>query len=93
MWTDLKAPSLAEMEATAHDIFERLPAEFRFEGKEVFIRRDPETGDVVLSPKQKTWDRLLATMAEGEIPSDFLSPEQRAQDIEQLRDPFADWTE
>jgi antitoxin VapB len=71
----------------------RLPAEFRFEGKEVFIRRDPETGDVVLSPKQKTWDRLLATIAEGEIPSDFLSPEQRAQDIEQLRDPFADWTE
>jgi hypothetical protein len=28
MWIDLKAPSLAEMEVTAHDIFERLPAEF-----------------------------------------------------------------
>jgi len=29
MWTELKAPSLAEMEAVAHELFERLPAEFR----------------------------------------------------------------
>jgi antitoxin VapB len=28
----------------------RLPREFRFEGKEVAIRRNPETGEVVLSP-------------------------------------------
>jgi predicted Zn-dependent protease with MMP-like domain len=28
MWTSAKAPSLAEMEAMAHDIFERLPATF-----------------------------------------------------------------
>ena len=27
----------------------RLPKEFRFEGKEVLIRRDPATGDVVLT--------------------------------------------
>ena len=27
----------------------RLPAEFRFETTEVFIRRDPTTGDVILS--------------------------------------------
>lgn len=27
----------------------RLPAEFRFEGTEVNIRRDPETGNVILS--------------------------------------------
>ncbi len=51
----------------------RLPAEFRFEGKEVFIRRDPVTGDVVLSPKEKSWDRFLATLKEGDIPEDFLS--------------------
>ncbi|WP_150048465.1 MULTISPECIES: antitoxin [Methylomonas] len=29
----------------------RLPAAFRFETQEVFIRKDPETGDVILSPK------------------------------------------
>ncbi len=71
----------------------RLPAEFRFEGKEVFIRRDPQTGDVVLSQKEKTWDRLLATLREGDIPADFLSPDERQQGIEQNRDLFADWSE
>src|ERR1700759_5644737 len=29
MWTNLKAPSLAEMEAMAHEVFDRLPAHFR----------------------------------------------------------------
>ena len=29
----------------------RLPGEFRFDGSEVNIRRDPETGDVILSRK------------------------------------------
>ena len=32
----------------------RLPREFRFEGTEVSVRRDPETGDVILSPRRKT---------------------------------------
>lgn len=31
----------------------RLPKEFRFEGTEVAIRRDPETGEIVLSPASK----------------------------------------
>lgn len=37
----------------------RLPSEFRFEGDEVNIRKDPETGDVVLSRKQKDWDEFF----------------------------------
>jgi antitoxin VapB len=28
----------------------RLPKEFRFEGREVAIRRDPSTGEVILAP-------------------------------------------
>ena len=32
----------------------RLPREFRFEGTEVSVRRDPETGDVILSPRRKS---------------------------------------
>jgi antitoxin VapB len=28
----------------------RLPKEFRFEGTEVAIRRDPDTGEVILAP-------------------------------------------
>jgi len=27
----------------------RLPAEYRFDGSEVFVRRDPVTGNVILS--------------------------------------------
>jgi antitoxin VapB len=34
----------------------RLPAAFRFEGKEVFIRQDPATGDVILSRKPSDWE-------------------------------------
>lgn len=29
----------------------RLPAEYRFKGDKVFIRRDEKTGDVILSEK------------------------------------------
>lgn len=34
----------------------RLPAEYRFEGDEVLIRRDPVTGDIILSPRNKKFE-------------------------------------
>ena len=37
----------------------RLPAEFRFDGKEVFISRDGER--IVLSPKPDSWAEYLAS--------------------------------
>ncbi|MFM7633822.1 MAG: antitoxin [Betaproteobacteria bacterium] len=37
----------------------RLPLEFRFDGAEVYIRRDPVTGDVVLSRKPTDWQGLI----------------------------------
>jgi antitoxin VapB len=70
----------------------RLPAEFRFDGKEVYIRRDPETGDVILSKKVGNWDEFFRLRDEAEVPDDFLSPEERNQSP--LRpDPFEDWGE
>ncbi len=42
----------------------RLPSEFRFEGDEVAIRKDPQTGDVILSPKEKSLDRFFEMVAE-----------------------------
>ena len=48
MWTDLKAPSLAEMEAMAHDVFERLPKRFRDLCEGVIIRVDDFPTDEVL---------------------------------------------
>lgn len=70
----------------------RLPMEFRFEGKEVFVRRDPETGDVILSPKPESWDGLFALYDRDKVPEDFMGPEDREQ-TNQDRDPFAGWAE
>src|SRR3981081_4451084 len=48
MWTKAKAPSLAEMEAMAHQIFERLPKGFRDLCEGVIIRVDDFPTDEVL---------------------------------------------
>lgn len=51
----------------------RLPAHFRFEGDEVFIRRDPETGEVILSQVPNSWDDFFALRdAALEEAADFL---------------------
>ena len=70
----------------------RLPAAYRFSEKEVFIRRDPLTGDVILSRKPATWDGFFAALANADVPDDFLTPEARDQGV-QDRDPFAGWHE
>jgi antitoxin VapB len=49
----------------------RLPSEFRFEGSEVFIRRDPATGDVILSRRPESWESFFELAKE--VPEDFLS--------------------
>lgn len=51
----------------------RLPREYRFEGEEVFIRRDPKTGDVVLSRRPASWQGFLELAARVEVPADFMS--------------------
>jgi predicted Zn-dependent protease with MMP-like domain len=48
MWSTLKAPSLAEMEAMAHEIFERLPQRFRALCEGVIVRVDDFPTDEVL---------------------------------------------
>ena len=48
MWTKAKAPSLAEMEAMALEIFERLPKGFRKLCEGVIIRIDDFPTDEVL---------------------------------------------
>lgn len=69
----------------------RLPLEFRFDGSEVFVRRDPKTGDVILSRKPESWDGLFALHTDG-TDNDFLSNQERSQGSQE-RDPFAGWTE
>jgi antitoxin VapB len=70
----------------------RLPAAYRFDTTEVFVRRDSETGDVILSRKPATWDGFFAALKGAEVPADFLSKRERDQAAED-RDPFDGWTE
>jgi antitoxin VapB len=53
----------------------RLPAEFRFEGKEVYVTRDEVTGDVVLSnrPGAKAWRDFFEMMRSTDVPEEFMS--------------------
>lgn len=65
----------------------RLPAEFRFKGTEVFVRRDEFTGDVVLSERkpQKSWDKFFRLVDELDLPEDFmLDRDQGTQERENL---------
>jgi antitoxin VapB len=50
----------------------RLPSSFRFSSREVYIRKDSETGDVILSRKPESWDALFALADATDIPADFL---------------------
>ena len=68
----------------------RLPASFRFEGDEVYIRRDPETGDVVLSQVPNSWDDFFQLRGDGlEEAADFLvtrdDPPAQPRDLFQAR--------
>ena len=51
----------------------RLPAEYRFEGSEVYVRRDPQTGDVILSRRPESWQEYFDLLKTLDIPQDFLS--------------------
>ena len=70
----------------------RLPAAYRFEGTEVFIRQDPETGDVILSRKPADWDDFFAALKGANVPADFLDEKERNQGT-QDRDPLEGWNE
>jgi antitoxin VapB len=53
----------------------RLPAEFRFEGDEVFVTRDDAKGDVVLStrPGARAWGEFFELSRAIDVPADFMA--------------------
>ena len=69
----------------------RLPAEFRFEGDEVLIRRDPVTGNIILSPRNKKFEDWVK-LRDRLLPR---SPQEDLDVLDDLRDtgPHAerDW--
>jgi antitoxin VapB len=65
-------PRVAKLFQNGRSQAVRLPAEYRFEGTEVYVRRAP-SGDVVLSRKPESWDDFFDLLKTIEIPEDFLS--------------------
>ncbi len=69
----------------------RLPAAFRFDTQEVFIRKDPVTGDVILSRRPDDWTDFLTATDRLQVPEDFLSSAERLRhghEDAKERDPF-----
>lgn len=62
----------------------RIPVEFRFTTPEVYIRRDPQSGDVILSQAPGSWNDIFASLDKAGVPDDFLA--DRAQGLPQERE-------
>lgn len=62
----------------------RIPAQYRFTTEEVYIRRDPQSGDLILSQAPGGWDEIYAALDNAGIPDDFLS--DRSQGLPQERE-------
>lgn len=62
----------------------RLPAEFRFSGKEIYATRDETTGNVTLSsqPGTEIWDEIFARFHAADAPDDFMSERPMNQPIQ-----------
>ena len=57
----------------------QLPEQFRFSVDEVYIRRDPGTGDVILSENLPNLVEIFETLDRAVFPDSFLSPLNRSK--------------
>ncbi len=64
----------------------RIPAEFRFRTEEVFVRRDPQTGDLILSQAPSTWSEIFTVLDDAAFPAEFLN--DRQQGVAEEREPL-----
>lgn len=60
----------------------RLPKEFRFEGKEVYVKKTHNA--VILIPKDNPWESLLASL--DQFSEDFLSDRPRSRNQPKAQD-------
>ncbi len=79
-------PQVAKLFQNGRSQAVRLPAEFRFAQKEVYIRRDPISGDVVLSRRPGGWEDFFQLVASLDIPQDFMA--DRRDEPSQTRSPL-----
>jgi antitoxin VapB len=75
----------------------RLPLEYRFSTSEVFIRRNPVSGDVILSHKPSEWQGLLDVVQQNQSEELLVTRPKRQPSsrvpAQPRRDPFEGWTE
>jgi antitoxin VapB len=71
-------PKIAKLFPNGRSQAVRLPAEYRFEGSEVYVRRDSITGDVILSRRPDSWADFFDLMKTIELPKDFLADRKDA---------------
>jgi antitoxin VapB len=64
-----------------------IPAEFRFRSPEVSIRRDPESGDIILSEIPPLTE-VFAALEAARLPEDFMSEADRDRRPAQERPAF-----
>lgn len=69
----------------------RLPAEFRFDGTEVYATLDDQTGDVILSnrPGARSWSEFFELMRTIEVPDGYMT-DRPMNVLPQKRDLFGD---
>jgi predicted Zn-dependent protease with MMP-like domain len=65
MWTELKAPSLAELEAMAHEVFAGLPEQFRTLSEGVVIRVEDFPTEEVLDELEASGEFDLLGLFQG----------------------------
>ena len=61
-----------------------IPAEYRFSSEEVFVRRDPASGDLILSQTPGGWNEFFAAIDADPFPDDFLA--DRNQGVAETRE-------
>ena len=64
----------------------RLPSAFRFDCEEVYIRKNPATGDMILSKRPGTWEEFFKLVDSLDLPKDFMN--DRDNDTPQKRELF-----
>lgn len=69
----------------------RLPADFRFPGDQVYISRDPRTGDVLLSSRPGAWNwSAFFELARGIDDADDFMADRPMNGVPLERELFAD---
>jgi len=50
-----------------------IPSEYRFSVEEVFVRKDPASGDLILSQAPGGWNEFFAALDEDPFPDNFMA--------------------